>query len=58
MIWLVAQVGVFAHSLQPQSARRDAAPGRAPGENPVKVFIFDLLPYSEHLDHLKQPGET
>jgi len=24
----------------------------------VRVFIFDLLPYSEHLDHLKPAGET
>ena len=24
----------------------------------MKVFVFDLLPYSEHLDHLKPPGET
>jgi alkanesulfonate monooxygenase SsuD/methylene tetrahydromethanopterin reductase-like flavin-dependent oxidoreductase (luciferase family) len=24
----------------------------------VKVFVFDLLPYSEHLDHLKPAGET
>jgi alkanesulfonate monooxygenase SsuD/methylene tetrahydromethanopterin reductase-like flavin-dependent oxidoreductase (luciferase family) len=24
----------------------------------VQVFVFDLLPYSEHLDHLKPAGET
>ena len=24
----------------------------------MRVFIFDLLPYSEHLDHLKPAGET
>jgi alkanesulfonate monooxygenase SsuD/methylene tetrahydromethanopterin reductase-like flavin-dependent oxidoreductase (luciferase family) len=24
----------------------------------VKVFVFDLLPYAEHLDHLKPAGET
>jgi len=24
----------------------------------VRVFVFDLLPYSEHLDHLKPAGET
>jgi len=24
----------------------------------VKVFVFDLLPYAEHLNHLKKAGET
>jgi alkanesulfonate monooxygenase SsuD/methylene tetrahydromethanopterin reductase-like flavin-dependent oxidoreductase (luciferase family) len=24
----------------------------------VRVFVFDLLPYAEHLDHLKPPAET
>jgi alkanesulfonate monooxygenase SsuD/methylene tetrahydromethanopterin reductase-like flavin-dependent oxidoreductase (luciferase family) len=27
------------------------------GDLTVKVFVFDLLPYAEHLDHLKVDGE-
>lgn len=25
-------------------------------EEPMKVFCFDLLPYGEELDHLKEAG--
>ena len=63
-ILALGQGEVPAHVVNPTRSRAGGAAGDRARRGrsrllpqPMNVFVFDLLPYGEHLDHLKEDGE-